>query len=215
MQQNGPSTDADGSGARRSYAQQRRTRTLLPRHSTRHPSRKMSSESLEFQGACLHPHVLIKSLTFPFRSDQESLTVASSCPRHREPLQGPVTQGIPAAETPHTTLPGLLSPAWSALPQLCWPGPRGRDTPSPHFPKPRPRGLWGSHGAHLPSPCIPWLPGEKSNFHLLLTPVWTWACGLVGTHWPEDTAGQKDPLGAHALLRQAEWERETPFPQSP
>lgn len=71
----------------------------------------MSSESLDW--ACLYPHILAKPLLSPFRSDRERSAVASagagqvpSCPWHREPLQGPITQGVPTAEAPHTVLPG-------------------------------------------------------------------------------------------------------------
>lgn len=99
--------------------------------STYDPSSKMSSESLEFKWACLHPCILIKSLKSPFRSNHERLTVAfagdgpaSSCPWSREPLAGPVTHGAPAGETPNTSLPETLPPGWSAPAQCHWPGPR-------------------------------------------------------------------------------------------
>lgn len=92
---------------------------------------------------------------------------------------------------PPTDLPRLLSPGWSAPPLLCWPG-QGKGHPSPHCPKPG--DLWAGHGADLPSPCMSWLLGKKSNFLLLLRLVWAWVCGAVGTWRPEDTAGQKQPL---------------------
>ena len=106
--------------------------------STYDPSSKMSSESLEFKWACLHPCILIKSLKSPFRSNHERLTVAfagdgpaSSCPWSREPLAGPVTHGAPAGETPNTSLPETLPPGWSAPAQCRWPGPREGAHPSP------------------------------------------------------------------------------------
>lgn len=200
IKQDGSPTDARGSGAAckplhslvswRSYAQPAaQDQGPAPPHPfvPINPSSKMSSESLEFKWACLHPHILIKSLKSPFRSDRERLTVAfagdvqvPSCPWHRELLEGPISQGIPAVETPHAVLPGMLPPAG-----LCWP-PGGGAHPSPHPPKPSGSSAvtlyflasW-EEAAHPPAP----------------TRLGARACNPVSTRWPGTLWAGMGPLG--------------------